>query len=43
MEEWQAELEERSKLLDKLSGELGDVWFEPKGVVTEIWIHWGPE
>jgi hypothetical protein len=43
MEVWQAELEEKSELLDKLSGELGNVWFKPKGIVKDIWIHWGPE
>ena len=43
MEEWQAELEERAELLDRLSEELGDVWFAPKGVVREVWVHWGPE
>jgi len=31
------------KLLDDLSEELGYVWFEPKGIVKDIWIHWGPE
>ena len=43
MEVWQAELERQAELLDKLSGELGDIWFEPKGIVSDIQIHWGPE
>ena len=43
LEAWQADLEEMGELLDGLSGELGDVWFEPKGVVKDVWIHWGPE
>jgi len=43
IEAWQADLEEMKKLLDGLSEELGDVWFEPKGIVKDIWIHWGPE
>jgi hypothetical protein len=42
MEDWQAELEEQSELLDKLSEELGNVRFEPKGIVRDVWIHWGP-
>jgi hypothetical protein len=42
MEDWQAELERQGELLDKLSGELGGVWFEPKGIVKDVWIHWGP-
>jgi len=43
MEDWQVDLKERGKLLDKLSGELGDIWFEPKGIVRDVQIHWGPE
>jgi len=43
IEAWQADLEEMKKLLDDLSEELGYVWFEPKGIVKDIWIHWGPE
>jgi hypothetical protein len=42
MEDWRAELKEQSELLDKLSGELGNVRFEPKGIVKNVWIHWGP-
>jgi hypothetical protein len=43
IEAWQAELERQGELLDKLSGELGNVWFEPKGIVKDICIHWGQE
>jgi hypothetical protein len=43
MEDWQAELVRQSQLLDRLSGELGDIWFEPKGIVKDVWVHWGPE
>jgi len=43
IEAWQAELERQGELLDKLSGELGDVWFAPKGIVRDIQIHWGTE
>jgi len=43
IEAWQADLEEMGELLDRLGEELGDVWFEPKGVVKDVWIHWGPE
>lgn len=42
MEDWQAELEKQGELLDKLSGELGNVRFESKGIVRDVWIHWGP-
>jgi hypothetical protein len=43
VEAWQAELEEQGELLDSLSQELGNVWFKPKGIVQDVWIHWGPE
>jgi hypothetical protein len=43
MEEWQAELMEQAELLDELGEELGNIWFEPKGIVKEVQIHWGPE
>jgi len=43
MQAWQADLEEMGELLEGLSGELGNVRFEPKGVVKDVWIHWGPE
>jgi YHS domain-containing protein len=42
MEDWQAELEKQGELLDRLSEELGNVRFEPKGIVRDVWIHWGP-
>jgi len=42
-ETWQADLLEMGEMLDDLSEELGDVWFEPKGVVKDIRVHWGPE
>jgi hypothetical protein len=42
MEEWQVELEEQAELLDELGEELGNIWFEPKGIVKEVQIHWGP-
>ncbi|NQT31020.1 MAG: hypothetical protein HQ588_01675 [Deltaproteobacteria bacterium] len=43
LEAWQADLEEMKELLDGLSEELGDVWFEPKGIVKDVQVHWGPE
>ena len=43
IEDWKAELERQSELIDKLSEELGNVWFEPKGIVEDIYIHWGQE
>ena len=42
MEAWRADLEEMAKLLEELGQELGSIWFEPKGIVKDIWIHWGP-
>jgi hypothetical protein len=43
IEAWQADLKEMEKLLEGLSQELGDVWFEPKGIVKDVRVHWGPE
>jgi hypothetical protein len=43
IEAWKAELERQNELLDKLSGELGNIWFEQKGTVEDIYIHWGQE
>ena len=42
IEAWESELKEMEELLNGLSEELGDVWFKPKGVVKDVWIHWGP-
>jgi len=43
VEAWQADLEEMEELLDDLSEELGNIWFEPKGIVKDVRVHWGPE
>jgi hypothetical protein len=43
IEAWKAELEKQNKLIDKLSEELGDVWLEPKGIVKDVYTHWGKE
>ena len=43
IEAWKAALERQSELIDELGGELGDVWFEPKGIVRDIYTHWGKE
>jgi hypothetical protein len=43
VEAWQEALERQSEMLDSLSQELGDIWFESKGIVTDVWVHWGPE
>jgi hypothetical protein len=43
IEAWKAELEKQGELIDKLSGELGNVWLEPKGIVKDIYIYWGQE
>jgi hypothetical protein len=42
VEAWRAELESQSETLDGLSDELGNVWFEPKGIVKDVRLHWGP-
>ena len=43
IEAWKAELERQGELIDKLSGELGNIWFEPKGIVQDVYTHWGKE
>jgi len=40
IEAWEAELEEKSQVIDELGRELGDFWFEPLGVVKDIHLHW---
>lgn len=40
---WEAELKAVGRQLEDLNQELGDIWFEPKGIVKEVWVHWGPE
>jgi hypothetical protein len=42
IEAWQADLEKMEESLDDFSEELGSIWFEPEGIVQDIWIHWGP-
>jgi hypothetical protein len=37
---WEASLKEKKEVIDGLSGELGDYWFEPLGIVTDIHIYW---
>ena len=41
IEAWKARLTKQSKIINKLSAELGNVWFEPKGIVKDIHIYWG--
>jgi hypothetical protein len=43
LEAWKAELKKQEELIDKLSEELGNIWFESKGIVREVQLHWGPE
>ncbi len=43
IEAWEAEIKGMGRQLEDLGQELGDIWFEPKGVVKDVWIHWGPE
>ncbi len=38
---WEARLEEKSRVIDELTEEVGDFRFEPKGVVKDIHMHWG--
>jgi len=40
IEAWEAELEEKSQVLDELDRDLGDFWVEPLGIVTDTYIHW---
>jgi hypothetical protein len=40
IEAWEASLKEKEEVIDKLSEELGDYWFELPGIVTDIYIHW---
>jgi hypothetical protein len=42
LEAWKADLKRQSELLDSLGEDLGSIWFEPKGIVRDIQIHWGP-
>ncbi len=37
---WEARLNERSQKLAELHEELGDSWFEPLGIVTDIQVFW---
>ena len=41
IEAWKARLEKQGRIINKLGEELGTVWFEPKGIVKDIQIHWG--
>ena len=41
IETWKASLEKQGRIINKLGEELGNVWFEPKGIVKDIQIHWG--
>ncbi len=43
IEAWEAKLEETKQVLDELRGELGEFWYQPKGIVKDIRIHWGKE
>lgn len=40
MEAWETRLEEKAEVIDELGEELGDYWFEPLGIVSDIYIHW---
>jgi len=41
LEDWGARLEEKRQLIDELGDGLGDLRFEPLGIVEDINIHWG--
>lgn len=38
--DWGARLEERGDVINQLGEELGDFWFEPLGIVENIYAHW---
>jgi hypothetical protein len=38
--DWRARLEERGDVINQLGEELGDFWFEPLGIVENIYAHW---
>jgi len=40
IEAWEARIEEKKRVIVKLAEELGDFWFEPLGIVEDIYIHW---
>ncbi len=40
IEAWEGRLEEKTEVIDELGEELGDYWFEPLGIVKEMYIHW---
>ena len=40
IEVWEAKLEEKSQVLNQLAEELGDFWFEPLGIVEDVFIRW---
>ncbi len=40
IEAWEVELEEKSQEIDELGEELGDFWFEPLGIVEDVFIRW---
>ena len=41
IEAWKVRLTKQSKLIKRLSEELGNIWIEPKGIVKDINIQWG--
>ena len=40
IEAWEAKLEEKNQVLNQLAEELGDFWFEPLGIVEDVFIRW---
>lgn len=41
LKDWGARLQEKRQLIDELGEELGDLQFEPLGIVEDINIYWG--
>jgi len=41
IEAWEASLKKQGRIINRLGEELGNIWFEPKGIVKDIQIHWG--
>ncbi len=40
IEAWEAKLEEINQVLNRLAEELGDFWFEPLGIVEDVFTRW---
>jgi hypothetical protein len=41
MEAWKTEIDDRKQVLNQFGEELGEFWYEPKGIVEGMRVHWG--